>query len=89
MNLTPAEREQVRLCLLRYGQTALSVGLMLSYLRAEGFRRMERAVVEIEVQYLIDKGLMENQTKAVSPEMRAYRTTASGRDYLAEQGQEG
>ena len=38
---------------------------------------------QFEVEYLIDKGMVANLTKTISPENRFYRITASGRDFLA------
>jgi hypothetical protein len=84
------EREQVRLSLLRLGQDrhGVSVGLLHSYLRGEGFARIERKEVEQEIQYLADKGFFVSETKALSPEVQLWRTTAEGRDALASAGQE-
>jgi hypothetical protein len=88
MNLTPELREQVRLSLLRYGLGTFTVGLARQYLASEGFRGLSREDVQAEIDYLADagKGLLAHESKPVSPEVRKYKTTAAGRDYLAEQG---
>ena len=90
MNLTPPQREQVRLCILRYCLRPTSVGLICANLRAEGFRGITRDQVESEINYLADpdKRFLRAEEKHISPEVRNYRTTATGRDYLAQQGQE-
>lgn len=36
-----------------------------------------------ELDYLVDKGLVALKDKTISPEVRAWRITAAGRDYLA------
>jgi DNA-binding PadR family transcriptional regulator len=42
--------------------------------------------VRLEVDYLADKGLVAAEAKVISPEVKRYRTTAAGRDFLAEAG---
>ena len=89
MQLTSQQREQVRLSILRYGAQLVSVSLLRSYLRGEGFSGLTDCQVETEVRYLEDKALFKkDDSKLVSPENALYRTTANGRDYLAMQGQE-
>lgn len=88
MNLTPEQREQVRLSILRYCLRPTSTGLICANLRAEGLRTIKRSEVELEIVYLADKKLLKAEEKAISPEVANYRTTAEGRDYLAQQGQE-
>lgn len=88
MNLTPEQREQVRLSLLRYGLGSFTKGLARQYLRSEGFRAIEAEEVEAEVRYLEEKSLLRKNDKLVSPEVKTWSTTAAGRDYLAEQGLE-
>ena len=55
-------------------------------IRPYGFERPEEKEVREEVGYLEDKGLVAEVLKGVSPENRAWRITAAGRDYLAERG---
>jgi hypothetical protein len=90
MKITAQDREQVRLCILRYCLRPTSVGLICANLRGEGFRGIERDQVQAEIDYLADpqKGLLATDAKVVSPENKIWRTTATGRDYLADQGQE-
>lgn len=90
MKLSPEDRKQVRLSLLRYGARSISVGLATQNLRSEGFSGIQREEVQAECEYLADpdKGLMRSEPDPVSPEVRKYFTTAKGRDYLAISGQE-
>ena len=81
-------REQVRLSILRYCLGPIGTGLIIAYLRAEGFRSLKRPEVQIEIDYLCDKKFLVADPKAISPENKIWRTTADGRDYLALQGQE-
>jgi hypothetical protein len=54
--------------------------------RAEGRRDLVAEQVLDEMQYLVDRGLVTLAPKTISPENTAWRITASGRDFLAEQG---
>jgi hypothetical protein len=85
--MSPRQREQVRLSLLRYGLGGADAPLLGYYLRAEGFRVSARALA-LELEYLLDKGFLALAPKQISPENKVFRTTAAGRDYLAVQGQE-
>ena len=88
MNLTPEQREQVRLSILRLCLSRMRIGLLTSYLRSEGFRKITAEEVELEIQYLEDKKLLTAEGRTISPENKEYRTTADGRDFLATQGKE-
>lgn len=87
MNLTPQQREQIRLSVLRYGEAAdqygLAESLLLQFVRSEGHRRLSREQLEAELIYLRDKGLITLVPKEISPENAAWRITAAGRDFLA------
>lgn len=87
MNLTPELREQVRLCILRYCLRSTRTGLVRVSLNGEGFK-LEREEVELELDYLVDKGLIKANDKRISPENKFWQTTADGRDYLAAQKEE-
>lgn len=81
-------REQLRLAILRHlagNPTRFGLGtpLLLQILKAEGLR-CEAADLEAEIQYLQDKGLVAEITKTLSPENRAFRITATGRDVWAQ-----
>jgi hypothetical protein len=86
MNLTPPQREQVRLSILRLCTTPLRPSLLLCYLRSEGFARLQLEQLELEITYLADKQLLTSANGPVSPELKHWRTTAEGRDTLAEKG---
>ena len=86
MNLTPPQREQLRLTILRLCQDPLRPVLLLAYLRSEGFARLQPAELDLEITYLADKQLLTSAHGPVSPELKHWRTTASGRDVIAQQG---
>jgi hypothetical protein len=88
MNLTPNQREQLRISILRLCLDPMRPGLLLAYLRAEGFTRLEAEQLEREIIYLADKQLLTSANGPVSPELKHWRTTATGRDTLAQQGME-
>lgn len=86
--MNAARLEQLRLSLLLalkhagdmfVGETELHFGVSLN-----GFRGLDLSDVRSELQYLADKGLIvRNERKLISPEVRQWRITATGRDYLA------
>ena len=88
--MTATEREQVRLSLLRYCAAAdrfgLHVAFLLQAIRNEGFRVVDLAELERELEYLVEKGLVAAAEKPISPDLRTFRATAAGRDYLAARG---
>lgn len=88
MILTSEQREQVRLSLLRYGLGGFTAPLARQYLISEGFGPIPLDLVNAEIQYLADddKKFLRPESKAISPEVKKWKTTATGRDYLAEQG---
>jgi hypothetical protein len=88
MNLTPTQREQLRLAILRLCLSPHRPALLLGYLRAEGFARIQPEQLELEITYLADKQLLTSGNGPVSPELKHWRTTAAGRDTLAQQGME-
>ena len=88
MSLTNEQREQVRLSLLRYGLGGFTASLARQYLISEGFGPITLELVNAEIQYLADpdKNFLRSESKAISPEIKKWKITAAGRDYLAEQG---
>ncbi len=85
--MNAADRETLRLSLLRHleprtGKFGLQAPLLTSFVRNEGLRVTVNDV-RAECLYLVDKGLIEETTKAVSPENTAWRITAAGRDFVA------
>jgi hypothetical protein len=87
MKMTPAQREQMRLSLLRYCGSAARYGLatplLLQFLISEGFRPLSLEELQTELAYLEEKGLLAALPKLISPENEAWRITAAGRDFLA------
>jgi hypothetical protein len=85
--MTSAQREQIRLSILRYCDSAdqfgLAAALLLQFLRSEGFRALTAELLRHELNYLTDKSLLVAVAKPVSPENSAWRITANGRDFLA------
>jgi hypothetical protein len=85
------QREHLRLSLLRFcGENNTRWGFPLGFLHAravdEGRTGLAPAAVESEMDYLADKGLVSVPEKLISPENRAWRITAAGRDHLATRG---
>lgn len=86
--MTASEREQLRWSLLRFldanaTRFGLPTDFLLQQARAEGRLLLQRPELEAELQYLADKGLVEEALKAISPERRSWRITANGRDQYA------
>lgn len=85
------DREQVRLSLLRHldanagRRFGLSDGVLLQTLRSEGFD-VTPAEVAAELIYLSEKQFAQPEVKPISPEIRAWRITAQGRDFFAQIG---
>jgi hypothetical protein len=84
--MNPWQIEQVRLSLLRYlaeaAPYAMGEELLLQCLRCEGWLEATPALAR-ELDYLDGKGLVEAALKLISPENRAWRITAAGRDFVA------
>jgi DNA-binding PadR family transcriptional regulator len=86
--MNPQTRELLRLALLRVLEAnSTRYGLGLEALRhlttPFGFYLPEPELVEAEIRYFEDKGFATQIAKPISPENRAWRITAGGRDYLA------
>jgi hypothetical protein len=64
-------------------QWGFNIALIRQLLAAEG-QILTAEEVEAELLYLEDKGMVARSPKIISPELRAWRITAAGRDYLAE-----
>lgn len=87
--MTSPEREQLRLSLLRFlgdnpTRFGFNAALLLQMARNEGRSGLARENVTAEIEYLADKGFVAAVEKPISPENRAWRITAAGRDYLAQ-----
>jgi len=86
--MEPEQRELFRTAILRVldanntrwglNETAISMHVFRF-----GFQP-DRPETQSELAYLRDKGLIAEVTKNVSPENRAWRITAAGRDHLAQ-----
>jgi hypothetical protein len=87
--MTTWQREQIRLSLMRYCEAAqpygLGAGLLLQFIRSEGFRAATAEQLAAELNYLGEKNFLAPVVKPLSPENRVWRITAAGRDFLAEQ----
>jgi hypothetical protein len=91
--MNPLDREQLRRSLVRFllpssvlVRFGLATPLLLQQARAEGRRELTAGEVEIELDYLCEKGLVQATRKTVSPENNTWRITAAGRDWAAEEG---
>lgn len=85
--MTSAQREQLRLSLLRFlgdnpTRFGFNAALLLQMARNEG-HAATREIISAEMEYLADKGFVAPVEKQISPENRAWRITAAGRDQLA------
>ena len=89
MNAT--QRELFRIEILRTtancAPQAATLRVLHTYLRPV-FLKTTEAEIEVEVQYLVGKGLLTPAAKTLSPENKAWHVSADGRDFLAEQGLE-
>jgi hypothetical protein len=88
MKLSSEQREQLRLSLLGFleaNQTrfGLSAALLRQMARSEGRSQLDAETVAAELDYLADKNFIAPVDKKISPENRAWRITADGRDFLA------
>lgn len=87
--MTPELRELFRHELIRQLAEAAPLALRVAALRllaqARGYSVGDKEV-ELELDYLRDKGLAAIADKAISPELREYRITSEGRDYAAVKG---
>jgi hypothetical protein len=87
--VNPAELEQLRLSLLRYlddfGSSVfgLPTTRLVQHARAEGFD-VDVRLVERELEYHVEKTLVVEIPKTLSPENRAWKLTAAGRDFRAQ-----
>jgi len=87
--ITPEQREQVRLSVLRHLDAnttdfGLSSALLLQFLKNDG-QRVDAMDLKIELRYLADKNLIARIAKVISPENAHWRITAEGRDFFAQQ----
>lgn len=87
--MSPEAREQLRLSTLRFldannTRFGMAAPLILQMARAEGRPSLTQSDLDSELDYLIDKGLITEILKVLSPENKAFRITATGRDFLAQ-----
>ena len=88
-SMNSEKREAFRIALLRVmdaNHTHYGLGLpaLNELASAFGFPRVSTREVEREILYLEDKCYVVQLVKPISPENRAWRITAQGRDYLAQ-----
>lgn len=80
-------REQIRWSLLRFLDATpadeTSESLLARYVKNEGWPNLKNEIVAAELRYLADKGLVAPVERVISPENRAWRVTAAGRDFYA------
>ena len=86
-----AQRELLQQAILRVldaNHTRFGLGLdaLTLHVSAYGFATVTRETVEIELEYLEGKGLVELAAKVLEPANRAWKRTSAGRDFLSERG---
>ena len=87
--MNPQQRELFRLALLRvldsnHTRFGLTLPALCHLAPVFGFHAARPDEAESEINYLLDKGYVTPVFKTISPENRAWRITAAGRDFLAE-----
>ena len=87
--MIPELRELLRQRILGLLDAASSLGLREGSIHlqitAAGFETKPNEVAA-EIVYLADKGFVTATDKPISPELKRWRITAAGRDYLATEG---
>ena len=86
--MTTESRELFRIALLKILGRIPSAALRLEAIRLNlvtfGFSDAAKEDIAAELAYLQDKGFISEFIKAVSPENKAWRITAAGRDFIAQ-----
>jgi hypothetical protein len=87
--MNPELREIFRTAIVKLARSASLTGIgtegMQVVAAVYGIKPSAQECAE-EAAYLVDKGLLVEKEKRVSPENKVWRITADGRDWLAEQG---
>jgi hypothetical protein len=86
--MSSQRREQLQLSILmvldaNYSRFGLPLDAVTLHVSGYGFAGIVRDQVETELDYLAEKGLVENVDKTLEPANRAWRRTAAGRDFLS------
>ncbi|HOP99129.1 MAG TPA: hypothetical protein PLK78_17060 [Verrucomicrobiota bacterium] len=86
--MKPEERENFRLAILRAlddNPTRWGLGLsaIAHHMLIYGYHSPTTDDLQAELAYLEDKKLIAEALKGISPENRAWRITAEGRDFIA------
>ncbi len=79
-------REGILVSLYKSGSYRPTLAVLFIQLTRAGHAIGSQEEVTRELGYLIDKGFVAEERPVVSPELRQYRITAAGSDYLAERG---
>ncbi len=86
--MSPEQRELLRLALLRVmdaNQTGRGLGAgSLTFLIGRFGASASIEEINAELVYFADKGFVTAVQKAISPELTAWRITAEGRDWIAQ-----
>jgi hypothetical protein len=87
----PEQREVLQVAILRvldanHSRFGLSLDAVTLHVSGYGFPRITRDDVDVELEYLMGKQLVETANKTLEPANRAWKRTAAGRDYLSERG---
>jgi hypothetical protein len=89
--VNPQQRELLQLAVLRvldanHSRFGLNLDAVTLHASNLGFPRITRESVEVELEYLEEKKLVETAAKTLEPANRAWKRTAAGRDFLSERG---
>jgi hypothetical protein len=82
-------RENLRILLLTIFEASKPFTVELRVLRAnlpKNHRSADDATLLAEIDYLKDKAFIHEEPKVLSPENRAWKISAVGRDFLASEG---
>jgi hypothetical protein len=62
----------------------ISLDMARVYAQSRGFPTVTNEEIRMELDYLTEAGLLELQAKVLSPEVKLWKLTKQGRDFLAE-----
>jgi len=79
-------RETILACVAAASPNAVTLAIVRLHCRMTGFGGIAETVLLSELDYLLDKGLVANPDKVISPGNRLWKITATGRDVAESKG---